>query len=1045
MMLGRSWSVAAISLCLSLLAAPLHADRSAAPDAGADRAPTQAPAVNNGAKTGVSPVITVRGTERLPRMRVPKVPDVDLLNVDTSIISGRLIIKLDDAARVAMNENGRMRAKTGCPEGVADCIAFINQLPVTIKPAITASRERQMAIEQKALQRSGRDQPNLSTLFYLESPSITDLKTAAVALNGMGDIEFVEWEPEYVTPFQPYAPEPMMGGELGACCLPEGCDAGSVTCEDFLQAECEVAGGQFRGEGSSCSILAICDFSIGACCINGECRLFREAICDAAGGEFLGIGCNCMESMDPCAPPACGIPEAGNCLVANGTPFCGDEDEDPTCCETVCEIDPFCCDETITDTVPGRGSGNWDSFCVFLAQNFSVCFGDTPDPFGSCNPLAGACFETNPSPGCSDEDCCEVVCTNEPFCCSDGQDWDLVCVQLAIDLCGDTTTPGDTPNFCDSQGYRTDGPYDPVPAELVGSLPNAIDDMGMASGLLIGYTGEGVDIAGLEQFGQDLFDDFGVGIGNGATGEGIRVAVVEHSAFPTHEDLVNKLNTESGQTIFNDLPSPLDGNHGTACLGIIGAEDNGDNECDSDEVGVVGMVPDAELWFFPIVSVEEGGRLINAMFSISEEFGPGDVASYSIGPGGCGTLASSGGNWTMLRLLADLGITNVISAGNDCCNLDGIAQNAAGESDVVIVGACSPGSPHCRLGFSNFCRTCDVLGDVHVNAWGSNVTTLGYGDLFNGDGPSGTRRYTSRFNGTSAAAPQIAAIATRLQGLAKQFYGIPLSPAQLRVALQSGLGQCAGTPVESLAGTMDGLECLGDFDFDAPPNLIGTRTDTIEAATTLIQFPFFDANGFLENVEVVQGSLQNGNDFSLDSQDGNYFTVLSTFQDGRNKRGGVGTGGKALSYIAAGQTVDIIYTAHTNFQFLQTLTINLEHQPFVGSNGAITFAVAELFDWTADRWTFVGISVNNCPNAGQGGDFLCGAETFTIENANRFVNPTNRNVLIRTYFVQPGGPSASFGDSLLGPTEFPINIDLLGLGATETVGFNEGGVGFGAP
>ncbi|UCG16457.1 MAG: FG-GAP repeat protein, partial [Phycisphaerales bacterium] len=61
--------------------------------------------------------------------------------------------------------------------------------------------------------------------------------------------------------------------------------------------------------------------------------------------------------------PACG-PGAGSCYEPNGTPGC----EDVECCETVCAIDPWCCDVA------------WDSFCVDKANTYC----GTPEPTGAC-------------------------------------------------------------------------------------------------------------------------------------------------------------------------------------------------------------------------------------------------------------------------------------------------------------------------------------------------------------------------------------------------------------------------------------------------------------------------------------------------------------------------------------------------------------------------------------------------------------------------------------------------------------------------------------
>jgi len=63
------------------------------------------------------------------------------------------------------------------------------------------------------------------------------------------------------------------------------------------------------------------------------------------------------------AGSVCG-PGNGDCFSANGSPGC----EDVTCCETVCGIDPFCCNNT------------WDSFCANLADD--NC--DNGEPTGAC-------------------------------------------------------------------------------------------------------------------------------------------------------------------------------------------------------------------------------------------------------------------------------------------------------------------------------------------------------------------------------------------------------------------------------------------------------------------------------------------------------------------------------------------------------------------------------------------------------------------------------------------------------------------------------------
>ncbi|MEM7228041.1 MAG: S8 family serine peptidase [Planctomycetota bacterium] len=1042
MMLSRSWTLPALALAgIGLLATSLIAGGNT--NNASDLGSLPAPAVqnDNGKAQGANPGVTIQGNRQnlKARMIVPKVNNADLLNIDDEHISGRLFVKLDDAAQVQLNQQGRLQMKPGCPPQMAECLNFMNDLNVEIVPAITASRERQIAVEERARQNSGREQPNLSTFFYLKSNNAADLKMAALALNGMPDIETVSWEAKLVasTPIPIPVPEPAPGGDLGACCLFNATlddPMGGTDCEDFFdQATCDAVGGEFKPD-ENCSILAVCPLTAGACCLNGDCIYVEQTPCEAAGGLFVGVGQNCQQSETLCDEPDCGVENTGNCLFANGTPFCANED----CCTEVCEIDPFCCDENLFDPNLGRGLGNWDTFCAQLAQSIPIC--GFSDPFPSCNVNSGPCNDLHDTPGCSDRGCCVLVCTVDPFCCQN--EWDESCVTLAIDECAATGVPGTTPDLTENQGYLTPEGYGAMPpADIAVTLPQAVDEFGMAAGVLGGYTGEGYDIAGLENFAQDLLDDFGVGTVNGADGASIKIAVVEHSCFPQHEDLVGKLNVEPGQTVIFGQPSPLDGNHGTACLGIIGASDDGSAGAGPDEVGMVGMTPNAELWFFPIVSAEEGGRTLNALFSMSETFGPGDIASYSIGPSGCGTLATAGDTWALLRLLSDLGITSFLAAGNDCCNLDGIAQNAAGDADVIIVGACTPGFPHCRIGFSNFCVNCGgALDDVHVNGWGTNVATLGYGNLFTDPANDVNRRYTTTFNGTSAACPQIAALGARVQGFAQQFFdGFSLSPAQLR-AVMTGSTQCA-SPLAQVWGAAEPVACAGDRDPGQPPNQIGLFVDPLGTGVSVATFELFDGNPFLEDVDIIEGVHVFGNSFSLDSSDDSYFVVQSEWQSGKVKGAAGSAPGKGFRYLGAGQTVDIVYTANVNFGNVEVMNVILEHTPLTAGLGEITYITAELFDWSAGRWEFVGLEQNNCPNGAPGGDVQCGAAEFTAQAAQRFINPTNRNVIIRTTFLRPGGQSTNLGGQIRGPTGFVVSIDQIVLTAIETFGFQNGGPG----
>lgn len=145
----------------------------------------------------------------------------------------------------------------------------------------------------------------------------------------------------------------------------------------------------------------------------------------------------------------CGGAGAGDCVVANGTPGCNNS----ACCEAVCIGDPFCCNT------------EWDSLCAGDARGLAACAGACCLPAGTCLnavtsddclsqggvfqgvgvgcaqvicphpacPGEGNCFLNNGSPGCEDEDCCNLVCDADPFCCNNA--WDAACATGALSLC----------------------------------------------------------------------------------------------------------------------------------------------------------------------------------------------------------------------------------------------------------------------------------------------------------------------------------------------------------------------------------------------------------------------------------------------------------------------------------------------------------------------------------------------------------------------------------------------------------------------------------
>ena len=121
------------------------------------------------------------------------------------------------------------------------------------------------------------------------------------------------------------------------------------------------------------------------------------------GDGRLSISCG----VDLCAAAT------GDCLAEGGLggPGCGDG----ACCDTTCEADQYCCDV------------EWDSFCASEAEG--LCDGS----FAACETATGTCGSINSTSGCSNTNCCNTVCVADPFCCVTS--WDQACVDEANSMC----------------------------------------------------------------------------------------------------------------------------------------------------------------------------------------------------------------------------------------------------------------------------------------------------------------------------------------------------------------------------------------------------------------------------------------------------------------------------------------------------------------------------------------------------------------------------------------------------------------------------------
>ena len=329
---------------------------------------------------------------------------------------------------------------------------------------------------------------------------------------------------------------------------------------------------------------------------------------------------------------------------------------------------------------------------------------------------------------------------------------------------------------------------------------------------------------------------------NGAYGEGVKVAVLDYAAFiqsytvvhegvttiygSEHEELIN-VKVEGPETGHDEVKMYFDPtsnftfspHHGSAVLGVIAADWDPDNT--DENVGIRGLVPEADVMFFPLVGVieiDEDGVLhgegrsatawLNAMLSLE----PGDVIAATYNPqggqgGGINNLDYNAFSHDRITVATALGLSVVIGAGMAGVDLGESVTPDESDSGAIVVAAVSPGTPFKRYAdgtrSSNYVLTGGIytqFDKVTCSAWGAGITTCGFGsNLDNWFGYQtveysdpckynvvASRSYTNNFSGTSAAAAIVAGSLVAMQGFANQFHDTKLAPVFARHFIGGG-------------------------------------------------------------------------------------------------------------------------------------------------------------------------------------------------------------------------------------------------------------------
>jgi serine protease len=292
---------------------------------------------------------------------------------------------------------------------------------------------------------------------------------------------------------------------------------------------------------------------------------------------------------------------------------------------------------------------------------------------------------------------------------------------------------------------------------------------------------------------RPLRDLLGTSQGRGA---GVRVVDIQYSWYVGHEDLPFDPNKpETYKVLFPNEPRidriPKDqGNHGTACLGMLVAAE--------DAKGVTGICPAADIGIINPNDERTGDyKLAAAIYEAANKLEPnsGDIiqVEQQAPPINNQVLALpvefQPDVYMAIKTATAAGLVVVEPAGNGSSSLDtgkginGQFDRSRFDSGAIIVGAGNPP----LIGYTNAARikSSNYGSRVDVQGQGLFVTTAGYAGLWGKKGKRSDRsiRYTDRFGGTSSATACVTGAAAVVQGVLKERGMAPLSPALMRTLL----------------------------------------------------------------------------------------------------------------------------------------------------------------------------------------------------------------------------------------------------------------------
>lgn len=257
----------------------------------------------------------------------------------------------------------------------------------------------------------------------------------------------------------------------------------------------------------------------------------------------------------------------------------------------------------------------------------------------------------------------------------------------------------------------------------------------------------------------------------GGDGAGVAVADVEYAWADDHEDLTNN----PAVAIVGD-PTGLYVHHGNACLGLVGAADDG--------FGTTGAAPAAEL-LVAYPTFDERYDVALAILQAADQLQPGDVLLIEQQlqtADGAGPVSLEPAAASAIGRAVSKGIIVVEPTGNGGIDLDDPAfedwfSTEGRTGSLMVAGAEADGS---------LLADTTVGGRVDLWARGRDLIAPSDGTVtpvlfFPDEDPR--QAYVGGFGGSSGASAQVAGLVAALQGIAVARFGEPLTPEQMRTWL----------------------------------------------------------------------------------------------------------------------------------------------------------------------------------------------------------------------------------------------------------------------